>query len=71
MSIIEQRSLQRPNRSDAADEVRLLFGHFFVSREQSQYCDYALETKTKWPKSILNSSAASDPMTLKSRVHSF
>ena len=33
------------SRSDAADEVRLLFGHFFVSRQQSQYCDYALETK--------------------------
>ena len=32
---------------------------FFVSREQSQYCDYALETK-KCPKSILTSSAASD-----------
>ena len=39
--------------------MRLLFGHFFVSREQSQYCDYALETK-KWPKSILTSSAAFD-----------
>ena len=32
-------------RSDTADEVRLLVGHFFVLREQSQYCDYALETK--------------------------
>ena len=35
----------RHYKSDAADEVILLFGHFFVSKEQSQYCDYALETK--------------------------